>query len=134
MEPETLNLSDSFHQAMLDKYAVVLRCVPNTANLAQVIKKISDTRKDLQISTFSPQEYKNIFRLMFAFVPSITDFPTDTQLELIVKTFRHIAAQNHRTDGQLDTDDLWALCVMYNILCYQADSRLYLKKFKNWKG
>lgn len=134
MDLDVLKLLDNLLEAAGKEDHLINRCIPTEDHLSTAIQKISDTQKNLIISTFSLQEYKTIFEAMYSFVSPAVDLPSDIELNLMVKAFQFIIKENQRQESALDTEDLKVLCLLYNVLCLQKDFDAFLKRYKNWKG
>ena len=132
---EILDLSRNLCRVLDDNWAVERRCVPGKDVLEKIINILLQVRQNLTIQTFTFDDYKTIFQFILkAHNYELNNvMPTDEVLALIVKTFEYVIKENNREQANLDSEDLWVLCLLFNIVSYQKNKYEYLEKFKAWK-
>ena len=132
---DILQMSDQLHSVLFDEYAIERRCVPPREVLNNVLALLIKTKGQLIIGNLEQSDFDLFFRLSVRVhnYELNSSFPNENQLNKIEKVFKHIIAQNNRLNAELDVDDLWVLCLLYNIIQTNENRSAYLKKFKAWR-
>lgn len=132
---DIFSLSDNLHRVLMDRMAIERRCVPNSVFLEKVMNAVKKSGKNLIISTLSLKDYKSIFQFMIkAHNYELNNtLPTDEEFALMVKTFEYVIEQNNRKLALFDSDDLWVLCLMFNIISCHKNKNAYMTRFRAWR-
>lgn len=135
MNDKVLQYSDRLHNIFFDKYAVERRCVPSADILLKTLHLLNDEIKNKEIFCLIECDYENIFHALIQNDPQMLKYsaPDKDELDTIINVFRHVIKMNLRENSVLNTDDLWVLCLLFNLVSYENNPDDYLEKFKMWE-
>lgn len=135
MENKILKYSDRFYGVLLDRYAVEKECVPPKDVLDKALEDIHISMANKPISDLTLEDYHTVFQKIISRhnYELNNTLPTEEELLLITDTFKYIVQFNDRWSEVLSVADLWGLCILYNIVFYEKNSKAYLDKFKKWR-
>ena len=123
------------HNIFFDKYAVERRCVPSADILLKTLHLLNEEVKNKEIFCLRECDYENIFHALIQNDPQMLKYsaPDKDELDTIINVFRHVIKMNLRENSVLNTDDLWVLCLLFNLVSYENNPDDYLEKFKMWE-
>ena len=136
MEHTILEYSDKLHRVLVDKYAVERRCVPSNEVLGNALREFNLLRPNKAIEDLGDVDFLIIYKRIVAMhgYELNKSIPTNEETALIGSVFKQVACLNRCLKSVLDVGDLWVLCILYNIVCYEKDENAYMDKFKAWRG
>lgn len=126
-------LSDDLARVMLDKYAVERRCIPSKEVLSNVLGRVQQNIDNFTIDAFSDEKCKSLFEYIRCLEPRVS-ITQDEDIAKIVRTFKHLAVVNLRSNALIDEDDLWVLYVFKNAIAYRNNQQEYMEAFKKWRA
>lgn len=135
MNKNLMELSNRLHGVLFDEYAPERRCVPPADVLNKVLNDINMLMPNKCICDLTLNDYQMIFqKIVYTHNYELNNtIPAQDEMILITDTFKYVAQVNNRWHSNLIFNDLWVLCLLYNIVSYDKDSETYLNKFKSWR-
>lgn len=134
MDENLLKIADRLHGVFFDKHAPEKRCVPPEDILTEVLQILNTIMPNKVISDLTPDDYHTIFaKIIDTHNYALNNIaPTQAEMLLIVDVFKYVIQVNNRWHTPLIVNDLWVLCLLYNIISYDNNQEAYLNKFKKW--